>query len=506
MSQSIWSSIVPTSTSGNQLAQYLNDFKDALMTSLSGTSRPTELDTGGIWLDNTNDPVWELKLWDGTNDITLFTIDTTNVVASSGNATDLFQIAKVSADAVGPVLELLKERIINNGQVLSGDVVGEIRVKGNDDVLGVPVTVRIRAVASQNYTAATAGTYLSFEATPLGSVALAEMMRLVDSKLGVGTTAPVNTIHALGDGIRSAHASDDTVAAKFITHKKRVAGSGQVQAADIIAAHEYKSQSATTIIDTAKLEVSATENHTDAAMGTAWELFVKKIGSAAFASKIYVGEEIVLKELLRLTQQVDAATTGAGQSLTPTAAIIKVTNASLTSINNIVPKDDEILILMNGTGVAITITENSGGTAANRIITGTGANLSLANGASLWLAYDTDATRWRIIGGSGSGGGSSTIETTISTDTTLTEDPASKNRTWLIDASAGDIVVTLMAASATTIGSNFQFKRIDAVETNTVTIVRAGADTIDEGNSQTLPFQYSRLGLKGLTATSWGVF
>lgn len=111
--------------------------------------------------------------------------------------------------------------------------------------------------------------------------------------------------------------------------------------------------------------------------------------------------------VLGLGFTTDSSTTGAGQSISPTKSIIRLTNASLTSINNIAAPTGTfqyMLVVLNGTGGALTITNNSGGTAANRIITGTGADLSLTDGASIWLFYDTTSTRWRVIGGSGGGG------------------------------------------------------------------------------------------------------
>jgi hypothetical protein len=412
MSQTIWSSIVPASTSGTQLAQYLNDFKEAMVSSMSGTSRPTELDAGGVWLDIAADPVWYLKIYDGTTDITLMTIDTSVASAGANNALSTFQITKISADTVAPKLTLLKQRIINNGQVLGGDYVGQIEIKGNANDGSVPVTVRIRGYASQNYTASTAGTDLIFEATPTGSVAIAEMMRLKDNCLGVGTSSPSTTIHASGTGITSEKISADTVGAKVILRKKRIAGNGQVLSGDVVGAKEVKSTDQNgASIDVAKWEYSATQTHTDTAQGTNAKLSVKKTGSASFTTKITVGDETQLHELIRLDQQVDSSTTGSAQSLTPTSAILVVTNNSLTSINNIVPKNGQIILLMNGTSNSITITNDSGGTAANRIVTGTGDDLDLASGASLLIAYDTNATRNRVIGGSGAGGGFSVVAT-----------------------------------------------------------------------------------------------
>lgn len=112
---------------------------------------------------------------------------------------------------------------------------------------------------------------------------------------------------------------------------------------------------------------------------------------------------------------------------------------------------------------------------------------------------------WAELSGSG-GGGIATVEGYSSGSHTLTEDPERTNRIILLNATLGNITITLPAGSATTIGTLYTFKRTDAVETNTVTIQRAGADDIDEGNSQTLPYQWSRLAIRGLTSVLWGVF
>lgn len=66
----------------------------------------------------------------------------------------------------------------------------------------------------------------------------------------------------------------------------------------------------------------------------------------------------------------------------------------------------KILCITNINSVSLAIlNENVGSVVANRIITGTGADISLAAGASLLLRYDDGASRWRVAGGSGSGGG-----------------------------------------------------------------------------------------------------
>jgi hypothetical protein len=53
----------------------LNDALTAINTSQSGTSRPTSAVAGTIWLDTTSATTPTLKLFDGTDDISLATLD-----------------------------------------------------------------------------------------------------------------------------------------------------------------------------------------------------------------------------------------------------------------------------------------------------------------------------------------------------------------------------------------------------------------------------------------------
>jgi len=113
-----------------------------------------------------------------------------------------------------------------------------------------------------------------------------------------------------------------------------------------------------------------------------------------------------LDKLVITTAQANAVATGANATLTtPTSSIVAVTNVSLTSIDGIAaPADNFIVLLHNKVGAVVTINNNTG-TAANRIITGTGANIALADDANLLLKYSTTYSRWYVIGGSGGGGG-----------------------------------------------------------------------------------------------------
>lgn len=77
MSQEVYSSIDPATTSGTELAVILNDFKNAIMSGLSGTSRPVELQQGGMWIDTATSDKLILKVFTGTTDISLFSIGIT---------------------------------------------------------------------------------------------------------------------------------------------------------------------------------------------------------------------------------------------------------------------------------------------------------------------------------------------------------------------------------------------------------------------------------------------
>ncbi len=179
MSQVIFDTIDPES-SGEELADILNDFKNAVVSGFIGTSRPTNLGIGGGWVDNTNDPTsWTLKIWTGTTDVSIFTLDLVAGVASVALAVDAFTIKKISADTVGAVLELVKRRIAVNGQVSDGDVVGEIRVVGRTATSGNPVVAKIIFTSSDNMTSSAYGGTLSFYSTPDATATLTEHMRFI---------------------------------------------------------------------------------------------------------------------------------------------------------------------------------------------------------------------------------------------------------------------------------------------------------------------------------------
>lgn len=81
MTQYSWGTLDPDAIGGTDLATRLDQFEEAIHTNHRGTSRPPYAVKGMTWLDSAAEPVVILKLFDGTNDISLLEInEDTNVV------------------------------------------------------------------------------------------------------------------------------------------------------------------------------------------------------------------------------------------------------------------------------------------------------------------------------------------------------------------------------------------------------------------------------------------
>lgn len=216
MSQNIFATIDP-SISGDDLATVLNDFKDAIVSGCSGTSRPPNIQAGGAWIDTTNDPTsWAFKIFTGSTDILVFTVDLVNGQAASSQALDSFSVKHIAADTAGAILALMKERIANNGQVLSGDVVGEIRITGRTDSSTNPVVAKIVFTATDDMTTSAAGGTLSFLSTADATNALVEHMRFINGMVETVLPLKANSLVLVGQNVATAAAIAQLDASKVL--------------------------------------------------------------------------------------------------------------------------------------------------------------------------------------------------------------------------------------------------------------------------------------------------
>jgi len=107
------------------------------------------------------------------------------------------------------------------------------------------------------------------------------------------------------------------------------------------------------------------------------------------------------------SSQIASGATGSNQTLPdPAAMAYTLTDSNLVSVDGITAPVDgkgKVVIYHNVTGNTVQFNDSTG-TAANQILTGTSAPLQLAANASIILRYDTSASKWRVIGSTGGGG------------------------------------------------------------------------------------------------------
>jgi len=416
MSQAIYTSINPNTTSGTQLATILNDFKDALVSGLSGTTRPAALQAGGNWIDTTNEGspnfYWSFKIYTGSVDVEIFRLNLATGVASVAGGDSTFEITRYTADAVGPLLKLVKRRIANNGQLLTNDVIGEVQFVGRASDSSNPVVGRIKTVAIDDMTSSASGGYLVFESTVTGASTISEMGRIIDNKFAIGGGfTPLATIHARGTGIRSERRADDANGSVFEAKKRRIAGTGAVQNSDVIGRYKFvTTDDASADADCAAIDAIATQAHTASNQGTRLSLKIMKDGTASLFEAVTIQAEADFKVPIKIFAQTldtqDVATTATIAQLSAAKYIANFTGSTATSIQGINSGGDTKTILIhNGSSANLTILhENGSATAADRLTLPSGRNLVVKPDSSLELFYHVGSSRWKIKSGAGSGG------------------------------------------------------------------------------------------------------
>jgi hypothetical protein len=125
---------------------------------------------------------------------------------------------------------------------------------------------------------------------------------------------------------------------------------------------------------------------------------------------------------IRITAGTDFSTVGTSNNVAlGNAGLYRLTGASTQTINGITGgANGRQLTLVNAAAQAAILANEAGAsTAANRIVTGTGANISIPAGASITLIYDATTSRWRVIGDTagGSGSGVTTVGAVSATPT-----------------------------------------------------------------------------------------
>jgi hypothetical protein len=134
------------------------------------------------------------------------------------------------------------------------------------------------------------------------------------------------------------------------------------------------------------------------------------------------------------------------------------------------------LTLINATGADLTIANDTGGAAGDRIVTGTGGDIALPDGAALYLKYSANLLSgngaWQVVGGVAGGFKTSAVQSLSAAGTpTIGTQPFQR-----ISVQGNAAAITMATALAGgTDGMTLLFVGEDS--TNTVTI--ATTDTVN---------------------------
>lgn len=467
MSQNVFSTINPATTSGTQLATLLVDFKNALMSGLSGTSRPSQLTQGGFWIDTTDigspNFLMKFKLYDGTADNLVFSVNiSTGQIVLSGSA-DTYNLAHYSADTVAPIFSFIKRRVANNGQVLSGDSIGEQDYISRTDTSTDPIVASVSVVATQNHTASASGAYFLWKQIKNASASLVEVMRLINGKLGIGgVSSPEYAIHAKdSDGIGVDRETDDAVAAAMVVGKARLAGTGAVQTSDELGSWSTRAKDSTSAYAVVtKIKATALEGHTGSAKGASLTIQTIKTGASSLTDAVIVGDKIETSRTLKqnsleLVSQ-DVATTATITALSATKSIVNFTGSTATTIQGISSTGDtKVIVLHNNSSATITLShENAGASATDRLKLPGSVDIVMSSNTSVELFYNSGDTRWKLKSTNPNSDLSAAIGTLA----------ASKGGTGQSTYTAGDIVYasSSSALSKLNIGSDGQILKTNS--------------------------------------------
>jgi len=139
--QNDFGTIDPATKTGAALATDLNDFRDTLYSSHKGASAPSYLVAGMLWVNDSTDPLWSYKFYDGTSWITLLEIDT------SANTHMLKSVKNGTARTAGANIGQIQDGAFNYAGTTSGT-----------DTYTATVTPAITAYATGSVYVATIGT------------------------------------------------------------------------------------------------------------------------------------------------------------------------------------------------------------------------------------------------------------------------------------------------------------------------------------------------------------
>lgn len=109
MTQAVFNDIDPNVTSGTQLASDLNSFKASLLTQHSGPSAPLYAEIGTEWLDSSTVGTLTKKIYDGTQWVSVYTLNTASHILNYGGNNPIAAFSIARTDDSADMMELYRD-------------------------------------------------------------------------------------------------------------------------------------------------------------------------------------------------------------------------------------------------------------------------------------------------------------------------------------------------------------------------------------------------------------
>lgn len=212
MSQYDFGTIDPNTKSGTALATDLNSWRDALHSTHGGSSAPSYITAGMLWVDTTS-ANYELKMYDGAQSITVAVIDATNNVARV--AVDSAETSYITSTTAGRIQHIISgsaKVTVNSTGVGIGtsSPAAELHVNsGAANLVGLFESTDAGATITLIDDATTGGSAAEHGLNTVGDeleiravealafeTAATERMRIdASGEVGIGTDSPANLLH-----------------------------------------------------------------------------------------------------------------------------------------------------------------------------------------------------------------------------------------------------------------------------------------------------------------------
>lgn len=128
----------------------------------------------------------------------------------------------------------------------------------------------------------------------------------------------------------------------------------------------------------------------------------------------------------------------------PSQPVALLKEASLTSIAGITSPLNiglgSLYMFTNRTGGTVTLLNDVGSPTTNRLLTGTGGDLDIANNASFLAFFQDDTNKWHVIGAGGGGaGGGLPVRDTFATASAAFTPTTDARQVWVYTGTGGTL-------------------------------------------------------------------